>query len=645
MARPPVYRPVDPEQGMLLYLGAVADLPWATPPVIEAYSGLFDWEIERLYRPTAIRQGRIERADIPSARGRAMPRFGPTPEAIHLLGRAWEPECLRAAFLQALTLDAGHQLVAEWVDQAIRVVWALSPFILPVEAVRPLRWRAMSKAVDPEHRYRSVSFGVLAALQTRRDPERYAHVAILLDPGDIHLTWFGHPFRSLYAWRRRREFRSSLSAYPLVVLIAANDARRVQLAKIWRASALPSVSVLRLRLTTYAELARDKAAARQWWDESGQRVSWSSGLNETDRPGIRPVAHAAGWWGFETRSMDELRPRRIVRQFAVRAPEHPVIAHAQRTAKSGRDPLISKLVRWQKKLKTQWRWILRCVGNYPLLGVTDLALVMGITKAKASKGLSELRREGLVECCPDHDGHVLTWEGIALVAAQNGFPPDRYAELRRWPVTCDPDGRARYSVESLLAHPDHTELVLRFLVGLRRFGPQHGVLLTTWDHVLCMETFPDARRERGVHRAIPDAIGGVQAANGEVVSFWLEIDRGTVRGRALTQKLARYYAVGGLQRDIRARPRRILIVVARGDEARLLKLQRRMRGLDERYQVRLEVRLTRVDLLDVGRGWMDPLRQVWRTAYASDFISPFEAIKGRSATPAQQIINSSKNSP
>jgi hypothetical protein len=634
MARPPLYPPIDPEQGMLLYLGAVADLPWATPPVIEAYSGLFGWEIDRFYRPTALQRGWIERGDIPCAQRRAMPRFGPTPEAAHLLGRAWQPKCLQAALLQALTLDAGHRLVAEWVDQAIRVVWALSPFVLPVEAVRPLR-RAKSKEVDPEYRYRSVQFGIFAALQTRRDPERYAHVAVLLDPGDIHLAWFRQQFRSLYAWRRRSEFRGSPSAFPLVVFIAVNDARRVQLAKLWRASALPGMSVLRLRLTTYAELTRNDAAPRQWWDEGGQRVSWSSGLNETDRPGIRPVAHLAGWWGYESRSIDDLCPRRSARRFAPRAKEYPIIAHAKRTAKYRRDPLSSKLVRWQLNLKAQWRWILRCVGNYPLLSVTNLALVMGISKAKASLGLSALRRNGLVECCPDHIGHVLTWEGVALVAAQAGVPPDRYAELRRWPVVCGEDGRARYSVEALLAHADHTELVLGFLAGLRRFGPQHGVLLTTWDHVLCVETFPDSRRERGVHRAIPDASGRVRLPDGATISFWLEVDRGTVQGRALTQKLTRYYAVGGLQRGIRARVPRILIVVAPGDEARLLKLQRRIRGLDDRYQVRLNVRLTRADLLGIGRGWLDPLRSVWRTAYASNFVSPFDAIGERRATSAE----------
>jgi len=628
---------------MLFYLGAVADLPWATPPVIEAYSGLFDWEIERFYRPTALQRGWIERGDIPAARRRAMPRFGPTPEVARLLGRAWEPECLRAAFLQALTLDAGRRLVAEWVDQAIRVVWALSPFILPVEAVRPFR-RAKPKEVDSEHRYRSVQFGVLAALQTRCDPERYAHVAVLLDPGDIHLAWFRQQFRSLYAWRRRSEFRGSPSAFPLVTLIAMNDARRVQLAKLWRASALPGMSVLRLRLTTYAELARDEAATRQWWDEGGQRVSWSSGLNEVDRPGMRPPSHLAGWWGYETQSIDDLCPRRSARRFAPGAKQYPVIAHARRTANYRRDPLSSKLVRWQLSLKAQWRWILRCVGNYPLLSVTDLALVMGISKARASLGLAALRREGLVGCRPDHIGHVLTWEGVALVAAQVGFPPDRYAELRRWPVACGEDGRARYSVEALLAHADHTELILRFLTGLRRFGPQYGVLLTTWDHVLCVETFPDHQRERGVHRAIPDASGRVQLPDGATIACWLEVDRGTIQGRALTQKLTRYYAVGGLQRDIRARVPRLLIVVAPGDETRLLKLQRRIRDMDERYQVRLNARITRADLLGVGRGWLDPLRSVWRTAHTSDFVSPFDVVNERRAALAEEVRKASKNS-
>jgi hypothetical protein len=424
MARPPIHRPVDPETGRLLFLGAVADLPWAPQPVIEAYSGLFDWEIERRYRPLAIERGWIERGDIHAAAGRGAPRLGLTPAGVGVIGRSWDAALMRMALLQTLTLDAARRLIAEWMGEVRRVVWALSPFTLPPEAVRPVQTRRRPQPgnIDPEHRYGSVPFGALAALQFRRDPAGYANVAILIDPGDIRLTWFGRVFRSLYAWHRRPEFRGALPVYPLIVLIAANEARRTQLIRLWRASAPAGAHVLRVRVTTYVELSRG-ADARSWWDEHGQRVSLWSGATQARRPGIRPADHVAGWWGYRTLSLAELRPRRQASHFARRRRDRPLIASARASARRARDSLRSKLVRWQLDLSAQCRWILRCVGNYPLLRVGDISLVMGIHKSLASQGLKTLREASLIEQPREHEGHVLTWAGVTLLAAQVGFSP------------------------------------------------------------------------------------------------------------------------------------------------------------------------------------------------------------------------------
>jgi hypothetical protein len=130
-----------------------------------------------------------------------------------------------------------------------------------------------------------------------------------------------------------------------------------------------------------------------------------------------------------------------------------------------------------------------------------------------------------------------------------------------------------------------------------------------------------------VRRAIPDAIGQVRVLDGRAIPFWLEVDRGTHHGRALRLKLERYYAVDGLQPRLGARARRILMVVAQSDEARLLNLQRRIRELDDRYQARLDVLLTRADLLDVGLGRLNPLLPAWRTAHAPEFVSAFDVVE------------------
>ena len=626
MARPPIHRPVDPEKGRLLFLGAIGDLPWATQPVIEAYSGLFDWEIERRYRPLASQRGWIERGDIHAAEGRGAPRLGLTPEGVREIGRPWRAAHLRAALLQSVTLDVARRLIAEWVDQVRQVVWALSPFTLPPEAVRSVQTRRHPQSVgtDPEYRYGSVQFGALVALQLRCEPARYANVAILIDPGDIRLTWFGREFRSLYAWHRRPEFHGSLNAYPLTVLVAANDSRRTQLIRLWRASGSAGARLLRLRVTTYAELS-STPVARLWWDEHGQRVSLWSGARGAERPGVRPIDHLAGWWGYRTMSMDELRPRRKASRFRRRGRDRPLVASARATKGKARDSMGSKLVRWQLDLSAQCRLLLRYVGNYPLLRGTDLSLVIGIHKALSSQGLKALREAGLIEQPLEREGHVLTWAGVTLLAAQDGFSPDRYAELRRWPVAYDPQGQPRYSQEALLAQPAHTAIILAFLVGLRRFGPTRGVTLRIWDHVLCLESLPDREQADRSRRVIPDAVGRVQVAGGMELIFWLEVDRGTLRGRALTRKLMRYYTVGGPQAAARGRGVRLFVVVGHGDEARLRNLQQRFQDLDQRYWVKLDVRLTRADLLDAGHGRLDPTRPVWRTAYRADFIPAFEA--------------------
>jgi hypothetical protein len=203
-------------------------------------------------------------------------------------------------------------------------------------------------------------------------------------------------------------------------------------------------------------------------------------------------------------------------------------------------------------------------------------------------------------------------------------PPDRYADLRRWPVTYDSHGQSQYSLGALLAQAAHTAIILEFLVGLRRFGPARGVTLRTWDHVLCLEIIPDLEQADRSRRIIPDAVGRVAVAGGREISFWLEVDRGTLRGRALTRKLTRYYIVGGPQPAARGRGVRLLVVVAPGDEARLRNLQQRFQDLDQRYQAQLDVRLSRADLLEAGHGRLDPTRSVWRTAYRDDFLTAFD---------------------
>ena len=62
----------------------------------------------------------------------------------------------------------------------------------------------------------------------------------------------------------------------------------------------------------------------------------------------------------------------------------------------------------------------------------------------------------------------------------------------------------------------------------------------------------------------------------------------------------------------------------RDDEARLQALRRRLLALNQRWHTELNVRLSRVDLLDDGKGRLDPTRKAWRTLGSSEFGRAFD---------------------
>jgi hypothetical protein len=280
--------------------------------------------------------------------------------------------------------------------------------------------------------------------------------------------------------------------------------------------------------------------------------------------------------------------------------------------------------------------LLKRIGMYPLLKASELALIMGMALPNLLSTLKDLKKCGLVGHPPQDDReYLLTWLGVALLAAQAGHAPNEYAELRRWPVTRDVSGKPQYSIEGLLAHYDHTHLVLDFMVGLRRFGPVKKLFLQQWDHVQCIQEFPSQephpalRRLRWMQeRVVPDAKGRVRAFGDTAAQyvdtdFWLEVDLGSHRGAKLNQKLERYYSVGGPRASVSGRGVRILLVVARDDEARLQTLRRRISTLNQQYHTQLAVWLTRVDLLEDKLGRLDPTRPVWRALESSQFVSAF----------------------
>jgi hypothetical protein len=287
---------------------------------------------------------------------------------------------------------------------------------------------------------------------------------------------------------------------------------------------------------------------------------------------------------------------------------------------------MARLVNQHQTIHLRARQLLERVGQYPLIRADELAVVMGCGDQNVRDGLRDLRQRGLVQTAgPAERGLVITETGLRLLAAQVGHPPTEYAALRRWPMH-QVAGRSRYSVQAWLALREHTRRVLDFLVGLRRYGPSARLQLGRWDHVQCVQPVPPGAAQSIealqplFARVIPDASGIVQcwdATPPRTVEFWLEVDRGTIGGRALTQKLGRYCQPG------RGRRPRLLVLVEQAAEARLQRLRRRLIALRQKHRADLDVRLTRVDLLLDEQGRLDPTKQTWRTLQGSNFVSAF----------------------
>jgi hypothetical protein len=454
----------------------------------------------------------------------------------------------------------------------------------------------------------------------RLGPRAYRNVALVLDPGHLKPEWLYQVFRSAHAWGRRPEFHAAEHTYfPTFVVITLDQQRLTEAAQAWQAALHGGEWGGPLRLTTLEALRRG-----QWWNERCAPTSLWGGAVDSTRPSRRPAAPYLGWWGAP--APDEVAANQPDGAQAVtwRRPGQPL--GVNRTE-------LKRLLAIHQALSINARSLLDRVGQYPLIAADDLAVVMACTSSNVRAGLQELKASGLLERVLPDNGHVLTWLGLCLLAAQIGLPPVEYARLRGWPVRQTAAG-AEYAVGWLDRVRAHTALILDFLVGLCRHGPPR-LTLVRWDHVQCLFDLPertapapDAALE-GLRAVVPDATGVVSlrqaSGDGQEQSFWLEVDRNTVHGQALRDKLARYYQRGGHWDGLAGNLPRLLILVERGGEGRLRSLQRRLLEMNAQYRSALDVRLARADLLADEHGRLNPVKPAWRTVTSSEFVSAFEA--------------------
>ncbi len=625
--RPPVHTPVPEATALTRFLRAVHDLPWAQQAVLETYAGLFDWEIERQLRPACLAAGWVERGDVRVASGRAPARLGLTPMGAALLERPWSLALQAEALCRVASLDVARRvltLCARVGDAGHpgRLAWALTPYTVPVQALRSETPYMGPKApFDPERGLSALHWDALAVLERPTDVgPRWVAVAVWIDPGDIQLSWFSQQCRALRAWRRRSEFAREPGRFPIVLVVAAHEGRRSDMIRLWRESARHAEPEIVLRWVTLSDLASGDEQVT-WQDSVGTPVPLWARVRGARSPLAAPRTHVGAWWGVEPAPLTR-PPLRLRRGLVARA-------------RVGASLSALRLTALQLALSARERAVCVAVGNYPLLTAGDHAHVSGLDASHMRAALRRLLELGLI--LRDESGqHWLSWDGVAWSAAQAGLSPDAYARLRRWPVErqC---GAPRLSVQGLVDQADHTRAVIDVLVGVKRALGQGALQLASWDQVTPLQGFvgpiDGRRRDRGKARmegarVIPDAVAALvrREHSGKathVARFWLELDRGTIRGARLMRKLKRYYSAAGPGQGWRGRPERILVIVREGGEGRLRLWQRRLRALDAAYHTRLDIRLTRWDLVADDAGRVHLLRAVWRSQRAGPMEAPF----------------------
>jgi hypothetical protein len=178
----------------------------------------------------------------------------------------------------------------------------------------------------------------------------------------------------------------------------------------------------------------------------------------------------------------------------------------------------------------QWN-MLRAVASWPLLRVSDLALLLSEPTGRVAGRLGELGGMDLVDGVDldeaDEEGnrYVLTPTGMKLMGATQGMRARKYAKSRLWPV--GQTGPVKLRLGPYRRAQEHTAWALEFMAGLRALADQmweegyyHRLLV--WDsHESAMWFWDDDNRRRLIR---PDG-GGVYQIGTEMYRFVLEVDR------------------------------------------------------------------------------------------------------------------------
>ncbi|MCY4639404.1 MAG: replication-relaxation family protein [Chloroflexi bacterium] len=251
------------------------------------------------------------------------------------------------------------------------------------------------------------------------------------------------------------------------------------------------------------------------------------------------------------------------------------------------------------------------VADWPWIAPGDLAVLLGLSRARLSRLVVSLESLGLVARIPATGGRLAATERGLAVAARRDRTAVGLARSRWSPAPLDAgvpggwrDVRGRNS-RQLLRHLDHTAAVHRFVASLAQQARAEGWEVAQLDPPRrASRYFRHGGRVRSVH---PDAFG-VLRRDGERWACFLEWERRAVRPSTMAARLApylRYYASQRPADDHGVRP--AVLVVLRDEITADHFLRVARRELD-RARVKLPLGVSHEALV----GAEGPFGDAWR---------------------------------
>lgn len=290
---------LDGAETLSMFLRAVSDHPWAGPGLLQAYGGLTTREMSAI-RSSVAKNGPagFETRQVRLSQKSPLRYAVKAHTAIDLGDPPLPKRALQDALFRVRELDVARLLLAEWC-LGYGADWALSPFTVSADDLKPAPRKTKEKKVDDVkfEPYRSIRADALACLPIR--DRAYLHALVLIDPGDISVSWLYYQFRSFYAWGRRHEFHGRKMVFPIFVLVASNQTRLTQCLHLWEMCARRGEKPEQLFATTRWMVVKTSTHKRIWWNERFQQTPLWAGTVSDRSPTAKPDRLPAGKPGHQ----------------------------------------------------------------------------------------------------------------------------------------------------------------------------------------------------------------------------------------------------------------------------------------------------------------------------------------------------------